>query len=105
LPCRILRLPAAEARGDWVAVRAADGTPARSLVEGQIALVVSAGRIRLIDPNLAQQLPARVRSRFQPLTVEGRATVLVDADVRTLYRAAARHLGNDLRLAGKRVLV
>lgn len=105
LPSRILRLAQAEARGDWIAVRAPDGPPARALMDAQITLVVTGGRIRLIDPTLARQLPARVRSRFQPLTVEGRAPVLVDADVRTLYRAAARHLGKDVHLAGKRILL
>jgi hypothetical protein len=68
-----------------------------------IALVVVGGRIRLISPDLARQLPAAVRHRFQLLRVENRPPVLVDADVRALRRAAVKHLGNDLRLAGKRV--
>jgi hypothetical protein len=93
VPARILRLP--EYREDWIAMR----TGAAS-----VALVVMADRIRLISPELAQQLPARERRRFQPLYVEGRAPVLVDADVTGLRRAAAKHLGNDLRLAGKRIL-
>jgi hypothetical protein len=44
------------------------------------------------------------RRRFQLLHLENRAPVLVDADVDGLRRAAAKHLGDDLRLAGKRIL-
>jgi cytosine/adenosine deaminase-related metal-dependent hydrolase len=89
-PRLILRLPRSR---DWIAVS-----------EGNIALVVIAGRIRLIGLELARQLPASLRRRFQPLHVEGRPPVLVDAPVRALRRAAAKHLGSDLRLAGKRIL-
>jgi hypothetical protein len=45
-----------------------------------------------------------VRRRFQVLPIENRAPVLVDADIRQLRRAAAKHLGEELRLAGKRIL-
>ena len=76
----------------------------RGLWNGTVALVVSRRRVRLASEELARQLPARVRRRLQPLAVEGRAPVLVDADVRALHRAAVKHLGSDLRLAGKRVL-
>jgi hypothetical protein len=65
---------------------------------------VIGGRIRLISPDLARQLPAVERRRFQPLQVEGRPEVLVDADVRGLRWVTSKHLGRDLRLAGKRIL-
>ena len=91
-------------RGDWIAVRTEARTPAEALFDGAVALVVVAGRIRLISPDLARQLPAAERRRFQLLHVEDRPPVLVDADVRQLRRAAAKHLGQDLRLAGKRIL-
>jgi cytosine/adenosine deaminase-related metal-dependent hydrolase len=90
VPRRILRLPKSK---DWIAVR-----------EGNIALVVIGSRIRLISPVLARQLPASERRKFEPLQLEGRPPVLVDAPVRALRRAATRHLGSDLRLAGKRIL-
>jgi cytosine/adenosine deaminase-related metal-dependent hydrolase len=93
VPAKILRLP--ERKNDWIARRASTG-PA--------TLVVVAGRIRLISPDLAEQLPRAERRRFQPLHIEGRPPVLVDADIRKLRRAAAKHLGDDLRLAGKRIL-
>jgi cytosine/adenosine deaminase-related metal-dependent hydrolase len=92
-PARILQLP--EHTDDWIAVR---------IRTGSVALVVVAGRVRLISPELARQLPGLERRRFQPLHVEGRPPVLVDADVGRLRRTAAKHLGNDLRLAGKRIL-
>jgi cytosine/adenosine deaminase-related metal-dependent hydrolase len=101
-PSRILQLPPSQ---DWVAVRSSAGLPASALFEGEIALVVVRGRIRLIAPDLAAQLPRALRASLEPLAVEGRPEVLVDANVRRLYRAAARHLGPGLRLAGKQVLV
>jgi cytosine/adenosine deaminase-related metal-dependent hydrolase len=103
-PARMLRLTASQTRGDWIAVRSDARDPAKALFNGAVALVVVAGRIRLISPDLARQLPAPVRRNFQLLRVENRPPVLVDADVRRLRRAAARHLGQDLRLAGKRIL-
>lgn len=100
-PERILRLPKTR---DWIAVRSDRTRPVDALLHGTIALVVNRGRIRLISPELASQLPAGERRRFQMLHVEGRQPVLVDADVRMLRRAAIKHLGRDLWLAGKRVL-
>ena len=104
IPARILRLAPSATAGDWVAVRSNAQAPAQALVEGSIALVVVRGRIRLIAPSLARQLPAEFVRGFQPLSIEGRETVLVDADVRKLRRAASKHLGPTLRLAGKRIL-
>jgi hypothetical protein len=103
-PARILRLPSPIRTGDWIAVRSSARNAMDALLEGSISLVVSRGRVRLASPDLARQLRARVRRRLQPLAVEGRPPVLVDADVGTLRRAAVKHLGSDLRLAGRRVL-
>jgi cytosine/adenosine deaminase-related metal-dependent hydrolase len=92
-PARILRLP--ERNDDWIAIH---------IETGAVALVAIGGRVRLISPELARQLPRAEQRRFQRLHVEGRAPVLVDADVARLRRAAAKYLGSDLRLAGKRIL-
>ena len=97
IPARILRLPESHGKDDWIAVRP-------TLFAGSVAMVVVRGRIRLIDPGLAAQLPRAMRRGLQPLHLEGRPPVLVDADVRTLRRTAAKHLGSDLSLAGKRIL-
>jgi cytosine/adenosine deaminase-related metal-dependent hydrolase len=100
-PARILRL--ARSR-DWIAVRSQAATPAEALLAGSVALVVRAGRIRLIAPSLASQLPRALRHGLQPLAVEGRPPVLVAADVRGLRRATEKHLGRDVRLAGRKLL-
>ena len=104
IPAKILRLAPRATACDWVAVRSNGRAPAQALLKGCIALVVVRGRVRLIAPSLARQLPAEFTRGFQPLTIEGRPMVMVDADVRALRRAAARHLGSTLRLAGKRIL-
>jgi hypothetical protein len=104
VPARILRLSQSALAADWIAIRSAARTPEEALFTGSVALVVVAGRIRLISPELAEQLPPAERRRFQLLHLENRPPVLVDADVDGLRRAAAQHLGYDLRLAGKRVL-
>jgi cytosine/adenosine deaminase-related metal-dependent hydrolase len=101
-PARILRLSLLN--GDWIAVRSKARTAIEALLEGAIALVVVAGRIRLISPELAVQLPASERRRLQLLHIENRPPVLVDADIRGLRRAAVKHLGSDVRLAGKRIM-
>jgi cytosine/adenosine deaminase-related metal-dependent hydrolase len=90
IPRRILRLPE---RRDWIAMTGAS-----------VALVVLGGRIRLISPELSRQLPHSARRRFQRIELEGRPPVMVEAPVRALRRAAEKHLGRDLRLAGKRIL-
>jgi len=102
-PTQILRLPQCAA-SDWIAVRSEAIHPAEALRTGSIALVFSRGRIRLISPELARQLAPRERRMLQPLAVERRAPVLVDADVGMLRRIAVKHLGTELRLAGKRLL-
>jgi cytosine/adenosine deaminase-related metal-dependent hydrolase len=102
-PAQILRLPQCAA-SDWIAVRSDAAHPADALRTGSIALVFARGRIRLISPELARQLRPHERRGLQPLAMEGRAPVLVDADVRMLRRIAAKHLGPELRLAGKRLL-
>jgi len=93
VPAQILRLP--QHKDDWIAV---------CIRTGMVALVAVAGRIRLITPELAKQLPKCERRSLQRLHVEGRPPVLVDADVGCLRRTAQKHLGSDLRLAGRRVL-
>jgi hypothetical protein len=104
VPASILRLSRRALASDWIAVRSRAQTPADALLEGSVALVVVAGRIRLISPELSEQLPKPERRRFQLLNVENRPPVLVAADVAGLHRNAAEHIGRDLRLAGKRIL-
>jgi cytosine/adenosine deaminase-related metal-dependent hydrolase len=104
VPAAMLRLSSADTRGDWIAMRSTSSKPEDALLNGTVTLVSVGGRIRLIAPDLAAQLPREVRRRLQPLAVEGGEPVLVDAQVNELRKAAEKHLGRDFRLAGKRVL-
>jgi cytosine/adenosine deaminase-related metal-dependent hydrolase len=63
------------------------------------ALVMIAGKVRLIAPELARDI-----SGFHRLNVEGRGDLLVCANVGRLRRQAEQALGGEIRLAGRRVL-
>ena len=89
---RILRLP--ERSDDWIATPAFGEPP---------ELVVTGDRIRLISPRLARALPPRICHEFCPLQVETRPPVLVRWNVPRMIDEAEEHLGEDLRLAGRRV--
>src|SRR5208337_3533598 len=73
VPARILRLSKHATAGDWIAVRSLARTPEEALFDSAVALVVVAGRIRLISPELAEQLPKAEQRWFQMLHVENRA--------------------------------
>ena len=98
-PARILRLTSVASGLDRGANESANS--GRGAVRGSVALVVVAGRIRLISPDLARQLPSSERRRFQPLRIENRPPVLVDADVRQLRRAAAEAPGPGTAARGQ----
>ena len=89
---RILRIP--ERSGDWIAAPAFGEPP---------ELVVIGDRIRLIGPRLARTLPRRTCLEFYPLNIETRAAVLVRWNVPRMLEETERHLGEDVRLAGRRV--
>jgi cytosine/adenosine deaminase-related metal-dependent hydrolase len=108
---RVLRLPdgagriQAGAAADLVAVPDSRRSPSAALLAGVAPrLVVVGGRVRLIACDLARQLPGSARKGLRPLTLEGRPTVLVRADAPRLYARAAAVLGQEIRLAGRRVL-
>ena len=63
------------------------------------AVVMINGKLKLISTALARRFP----SALNRLHVEGRGEFLVDANVARLRRQAARAIGNDIRLAGRRV--
>ncbi len=89
---------------DILVVRDRGRSPAVTLLGAVPEMVLLAGKIKLASPGLAAQLPATRLRRLRRLAVEGRPEVLVDADVPQLYRQAARVLGPQIRLAGRRVL-
>jgi len=89
---RILRL--SPQPDDWIAVPDFGEPP---------ELVVIGGRIHLIGPRLARALPPGLCREFHPLRIETRPPVLVRWNVPHMLEEAARHLGEDVRLAGRRV--
>jgi len=109
---RVLCLPGGAGRiaaggpADLVAVPDTRRAPSAALLACVTPrLVTVGGRIRLIACDLARQLPASALEGFHPLTVEGRETVLVKADVPRLHARASASLGGAIRLAGRKVLV
>ena len=84
---------------DLIVLRDRGQSPCDTLLAaGRIEMTIIEGRIRLASARFAP-------SGFERLSVAGRGTVLVDANVGALYRAAASFVGEPLRLAGKRVRV
>jgi cytosine/adenosine deaminase-related metal-dependent hydrolase len=89
---RLLRLPPRP--DDWIAAPAFGQPP---------ELVVVGGRIHLIGPRLARSLPPRVCREFYPLWIETRPPVLVRWNVPRMLAEAAQNIGEDVRLAGRKV--
>lgn len=89
---RLLRLPARP--DDWIAAPGFGEPP---------ELVVIGDRIQLIGPRLARALPARICRQFHPLWIEGRPPVLVRWNVPQMLSETEQYLGEDIRLAGRKV--
>jgi cytosine/adenosine deaminase-related metal-dependent hydrolase len=109
---RILRLNDGEGNvmengiADLLVVRDRGESPAATLSRlraGDPELVLVGGRIKLITPRLAKQLPESRRSHLNLLVIKRRKPVLLDADLPGLYDQATRALGPKIRLAGKRI--
>ena len=100
IPARMLRLDPRP--HDYAVFRDIGASPAETLLEGAgPEMVIVNGRVKLVSPSLADRV-GKACDRFSPLAVEGRGTVLVDADISGLYRRAARVLG-EVKLAGRAV--
>ncbi len=87
---RVLRLAPTN---DFIAARAFAQPP---------ELVVVNGRLHLISPSLASQLPAPLRHEFHPLHIDGRPPVLVRWNTPELFSATRQFL-EVVRLAGREV--
>jgi cytosine/adenosine deaminase-related metal-dependent hydrolase len=90
-------------RADLVAVRDSGGRPCDALARLKPELVMIDGRIRLSTLAMRERLGLQ-KLPLQPIEVEGRERFLVACDVHSFALAAARVLGEDLRLAGRRVM-
>jgi len=89
---RLLRLPPQV--DDWIAAPAFGEPP---------ELVVIGGRIHLIGPRLARALPPRICREFYPLWIEKRPPALVRWNVPRMLEETAPYLGENVRLAGRKV--
>jgi hypothetical protein len=63
------------------------------------------GQIKLLSLKMAARLNLRHMAKFEAIDVEGRGHSLVDFPVAAAKEQAIKYLGNDLRLAGKKVVI
>jgi len=80
--------------------------PAATLMRlrtGAMDLVLVRGRVHLVSPCMAAQMPVSDRRRLYPLVVGEDRTVFVRANIPRLFREASRRLGPGFLLAGKRI--
>jgi len=83
-----------EQSDDWIAAPAFGEPP---------ELVVIGDRIRLIGPRLARALPPHICREFHPLRIETQPPVLVRWNVPRMIEEATQYLGDDVKLAGRKV--
>lgn len=106
---RVLRLQDGEGTisdggvADLLLVRDRGVEPAHALLDLHLEAVLVGGRIKLISLPFAERLPARLRTNFQPLRIEGRGAWLIDCNVPMMLDACDRALGGEFRLAGRAV--
>lgn len=93
VPSRVFQLPPRPV--DWIAVSKFGAPP---------KLVVIDGRIRLIDPALAESLPPNLRREFYRLNIQSRPPVLVRCNIPELLEQTCQYLGpGPIRLGGREV--
>jgi cytosine/adenosine deaminase-related metal-dependent hydrolase len=106
---RILKLSGGEGEirdggvADLVVVADRGQSPAEALFDLQPEMVVIGGRIRLISEAIAGRVGSLALDGFQPLEIEGRGRWLIDGNVPQLAQPVRDILGEEFRLAGKRV--
>jgi cytosine/adenosine deaminase-related metal-dependent hydrolase len=88
---------------DLIAVRDRGQTPAEALADLHPEMVMIGGRVMLLSNCLAGNSRAHYAGGFNRISVRGRGQWLIRADVPNLYAEAARELGPEIRLAGRRV--
>ena len=92
---------------DMVAVADTGQMPPDALADLRPELVIVRGRVMLMSDRFASRggIPRSTAFHpgFHPINVEGRGRFLIRADVPHLFDAAAKAIGPDVRLAGKRI--
>jgi cytosine/adenosine deaminase-related metal-dependent hydrolase len=89
--------------GDWIVIRDHGQSVAEALLDLPPELVFSGGQLKLASEAWAGRLPPQQLRGFQRIEVEGRGRFLIDCDVSALAAETRRILGDDFRLAGRRV--
>lgn len=107
---RILRLDSGEGSiregglADLLVVADKRQTPAEALLDLRPEMVILRGRIKLLSSRMADWLCLRKLPNFQAIEVEGRGRYLIACRVAALAARTRKHLGNDFRLAGKKLV-
>jgi hypothetical protein len=73
-----------------------------SLSHHDIEFVVIGGCVQLASREILHRLPRLVTTGLRPLEIEG-TTRWIRAPLRRLFADAQKHLGDEIRLGGKRV--
>lgn len=108
---RILRLRMGEGFlqeagvADLVVVREENGRPAPAIQRLFPELVFLKGKLKLISARLADCLQMIDLSNFEPIELEGRGRWLIEGKVRWFAAAAQQALGENLFLAGRKVIL
>jgi cytosine/adenosine deaminase-related metal-dependent hydrolase len=103
-PARMLRLSGGQGRiceggaADLVAVKDTGQTPAEAVASLKPELVMVRGRVMLVSSRFRT-----VGKGFHAIHVEGRGSWMIRVDVPRFYTAAAKALGPEIRVAGRRV--
>ena len=90
---------------DLIAVRDTGATPAESLATRShvdVELVLLGGSVQLASAEIIKRLPPSATMGLQPLCVEGTVR-WIRAPLRWLFAETTPHLGDEIRLGGKRV--
>jgi cytosine/adenosine deaminase-related metal-dependent hydrolase len=78
-------------------------SPAEALADMRPELVLVSGRVKLVSPRMADRLKFRRLPSFESIEVNGRGEYLVSCRISALAAHARKQLGEEFRLAGKRV--
>jgi hypothetical protein len=90
---------------DLIVVRETGATPAETLAalsHANVELVLLGGCVQLASAEMIERLPASATMGLQPLCVEG-AVRWIRAPLRWLFAETTKHLGEEIRLGGKRI--
>ena len=87
---------------DLIVVRDQGRSPAETLLDlRRVEMVIVGGKIRLVSDRFTALAP----DSFERITVADRGKFLVDAPVRAMFQETVARLGEEFRLAGRRVRI